>query len=82
MAGLKPVTRSRRSSRRDSDSTPTLPAFRPPQLATLERKVPSGDSWLFEMKSDGYRPVAAIAGDQVRLNTRNATDWRTQFTTS
>ena len=31
------------------------------------------------MKYDGYRAIAAIAGDQVRLYTRNANDWTTQF---
>lgn len=80
MAGVKAPNSPKRSVRRDSDSTQLiLPAFRPPQLATLERKVPSGDSWLFEMKFDGYRMQAAIAGDQVRLYTRNGHDWTRQF---
>ena len=79
MAGLKPATRPKRTARADSDSTPTLPAFRPPQLATLEQRVPSGESWLFEMKYDGYRMQAAIAGSQVRLYTRNGHDWTKQF---
>ena len=79
MAGLKPATRPKRSLRRDSESTPSLPAFRSPQLATLEHKVPSGDSWLFEIKFDGYRMQAAVAGDQVRLYTRNGHDWTQQF---
>jgi ATP-dependent DNA ligase len=48
-------------------------------MATLERKVPAGDSWLFEMKFDGYRMQAAIAGDQVRLYSRNGHDWSRQF---
>ncbi len=43
-----------------------LPDFRPPQLATLVTEIPEGDGWLFEMKLDGYRAIAAIAGDQVR----------------
>jgi bifunctional non-homologous end joining protein LigD len=57
----------------------TLPDFRPPQLATLVTEIPEGDDWLFEMKYDGYRALAAIAGDQVRLYTRNANDWTRQF---
>ena len=56
-----------------------LPAFRPPQLATLVDEVPSGRDWLFEMKYDGYRCVAAVAGEEVRLYTRNANDWTQQF---
>jgi bifunctional non-homologous end joining protein LigD len=56
-----------------------LPEFRPVQLATLVDEIPTGDNWLFEMKFDGYRALAAIAGDQVRIYTRNANDWTTQF---
>jgi bifunctional non-homologous end joining protein LigD len=56
-----------------------LPDFRPPQLATLVTDIPEGDDWLFEMKFDGYRALAAIAGDKVRLYTRNANDWTKQF---
>jgi bifunctional non-homologous end joining protein LigD len=58
-----------------------LPEFRPPQLATLVSEIPAGDGWLFEMKYDGYRCLAAIAGDQVRLYTRNGNDWTRQFGT-
>ncbi len=56
-----------------------LPDFRPPELATLVDDIPQGDDWLFEMKYDGYRALAAVAGDQVRLYTRNANDWTAQF---
>lgn len=80
MVGLKPATRTKRPSRRDSDSTPrALPAFRPPQLATLRKEAPSGDGWAFEMKYDGYRCEVAISGTQVRLFTRNGHDWSRQF---
>ncbi len=56
-----------------------LPAFREPQLATLVTDIPEGSDWVFEMKYDGYRCLAAIAGDQVRLFTRTGKDWTTQF---
>ncbi len=55
------------------------PEFRPVQLATLVDTVPSGDKWLFEMKYDGYRCLASVAGDSVRLFTRNGLDWTEQF---
>jgi bifunctional non-homologous end joining protein LigD len=48
-------------------------------LATLARQVPKGDSWLFEMKFDGYRMQAAIAGDLVRCYSRNGHDWTQPF---
>lgn len=80
MSAVKATPSTRRPGRRDSDSTPlVLPKFRPPQLATLEHRVPTGDSWLFEMKLDGYRMQAAIAGTEVRLYTRNGHDWTRQF---
>src|SRR5690606_34382336 len=55
------------------------PAFRPVQLATLVDSVPAGEGWLFEMKYDGYRCLAAINGDSVRLYTRSGLDWTEQF---
>lgn len=56
MAAVKTAGPKKRPSRGDSDSTlRKVPAFRPPQLASLERHVPTGNSWLFEMKFDGYR---------------------------
>ncbi len=57
-----------------------LPAFRAPQLATAADTVPSGAEWLFEMKHDGYRCVAAVSGGDVRLYTRNGHDWTHKFT--
>lgn len=78
MAAVRPATRTKRSPRRDSESTLTLPKFRPPQLATLQKRVPTGDGWMFEMKYDGYRALAAIAGDQVRIYTRGGHDWSTK----
>lgn len=68
-----PVSSKRRGKLAD------LPAFRPPQLATLVTDIPSGSDWLFELKYDGYRCVAAIAGEQVRLFTRTGLDWTEQF---
>lgn len=56
-----------------------LPPYRAPQLAKLVDAVPTGPDWLFEMKYDGYRCLAAVAGDAVRLYTRNGQDWTQQF---
>jgi bifunctional non-homologous end joining protein LigD len=56
-----------------------LPAFRPLQLATLVDAVPAGNNWLHEIKYDGYRALVAVAGDQVKVFTRNGLDWTTKF---
>lgn len=66
-------------TRKPKAGTKPLPTFRPPQLATLVDAVPEGDDWLFEMKYDGYRCLAAISGGSVRLYTRNGNDWTDKF---
>jgi bifunctional non-homologous end joining protein LigD len=56
-----------------------LPRFVPPQLATLVAAPPAGDDWLHEIKYDGYRAIAAIAGRRVRIYTRSGQDWTDKF---
>ncbi|WP_108460953.1 DNA ligase D [Devosia naphthalenivorans] len=56
-----------------------FPKYRSPQLATLATEVPESSGWLFEMKYDGYRCLAAISGDQVKLYTRTGKDWTDKF---
>ena len=56
-----------------------LPAFVEPQLATLVDGPPDGNEWLHEIKYDGYRGVAAIAGGKVAIYTRNGLDWSDRF---
>jgi len=81
----RPIAKSKAAPRHDSARTLprtralALPAFRPPQLATLVDEVPAGRNWQFELKYDGYRCLAAIAGDEVRLYTRNGKDWTDTF---
>ncbi|RVD74067.1 DNA ligase D [Mesorhizobium sp. M4A.F.Ca.ET.029.04.2.1] len=53
--------------------------FIEPQLATLEKDAPSGDDWLHEVKFDGYRMQAQVAGSEVRLLTRAGLDWTSKF---
>lgn len=49
------------------------------QLAKLLSTVPKGDDWLYEVKYDGYRIVAYIEGNNVRLLTRNGHDYTVKF---
>ncbi|MBN9220872.1 MAG: DNA ligase D [Mesorhizobium sp.] len=53
--------------------------FIEPQLATLEREAPPGKDWLHEVKFDGYRMQAQIAGADVQLLTRTGLDWTEKF---
>jgi len=68
--------KSRVTSESQAGATPN---FRPVHLATLVDSVPSGEDWLFEMKYDGYRCLAAVAGKSVRLYTRSGLDWTPKF---
>jgi bifunctional non-homologous end joining protein LigD len=56
-----------------------LPAFVAPQLATLVDAPPRGGEWLHEIKCDGYRAIAAVAGDRAKIYTRNGLDWTDRF---
>ncbi|QWT19679.1 DNA ligase D [Bacillus sp. NP157] len=50
-------------------------AFFAPQLARLRETPPQGDGWLHEVKWDGYRMLAGVAGGKVELWSRNALPW-------
>ena len=52
-----------------------LPLTLAPQLATLVAEAPSQAGWSYEIKFDGYRLLARVDGDDVRLFTRNGNDW-------
>lgn len=46
-----------------------------PQLCTLSREVPTSDSWLHEIKYDGWRMLARKDGKNVRLFSRGGVEW-------
>jgi len=53
-----------------------LPEVLAPQLATLVAEPPKDpQGWAYEIKYDGYRLLARIEGESVRLITRNGNDW-------
>ena len=56
-----------------------VPAFVAPQLAQLRDGPPTGSEWLHEIKFDGYRIIAVIHDDKVRLLTRNKLDWTKRY---
>lgn len=49
------------------------------QLAKLEKALPSGGDWIYELKYDGYRIVAYTEGGGVRLVSRNGNDYTKYF---
>ena len=52
-----------------------MPVRLAPQLATLSTGIPAFGRWTYEIKFDGYRLMARIEGDQVKLITRGGHDW-------
>jgi bifunctional non-homologous end joining protein LigD len=52
-----------------------LPKTLEPQLATLVDAPPAHGEWDYEVKFDGYRILARIDGDSIRLFSRNGRDW-------
>ncbi|WP_420995427.1 DNA ligase D [Cupriavidus sp. 30B13] len=57
-----------------------LPLMLAPQLATLVEHAPAQDEdWRYEVKFDGYRVLARVDGDEVRLFTRNGNDWTSRL---
>src|SRR5205823_7506378 len=52
-----------------------------PMLATLEdpENIPSGPDWEFEIKWDGYRILARVAGGEAELRTRKDQDYTQRF---
>jgi bifunctional non-homologous end joining protein LigD len=51
-----------------------MPSVIHPMLATLVDEPFNNDEWLFEIKWDGYRAIAFIEGDNLRLVSRNQND--------
>ncbi|MHC8394279.1 DNA ligase D [Pseudomonas sp. LB3P93] len=68
------VTPKKQSAQLTGAHKAKLPDQLKPELATLVEKAPQGD-WSYEIKFDGYRIMARIDHDEVKLFTRNGHDW-------
>jgi DNA ligase D-like protein (predicted ligase) len=56
-----------------------LPTFIRPQLSQLVERPPEGDGWAHEVKYDGYRIHARLAGRDVKLLTRTGLNWTDRY---
>ena len=67
--------------RKKDEATPVArkPRRYAPMLATLADKVPRGDGWIYEIKWDGYRIIATVAGGEPELRTRKDQDYTKRF---
>ncbi len=50
-----------------------------PMLAVAASALPSGDDWVYEVKWDGYRVLATVAGGEAALHSRNGNDLTERF---
>ncbi len=66
-------------ARAKAEKSGTPPPFQPVQLATLVDHVPPGNTWVHEMKYDGYRTLIAVGGGDGRAYTRSGLDWTDKF---
>jgi DNA ligase D-like protein (predicted ligase) len=53
--------------------------FVPPQIPTLVEQPPEEDSWVHEIKFDGYRTQIIIDHGGVRLYTKTGQDWTAKY---
>lgn len=58
-----------------------LRSFIKPMLATLHDKVFDDEEWLFEIKWDGYRAMAALDGSKTKFYSRNGLSFSESFKT-
>ena len=68
--------------RKQDDSAPALLKRGPeysPMLATLSERVPRGSGWSYEVKWDGYRAIARVAGGEATLTSRRGLDMTERF---
>ena len=68
-----------KSNHAEKAATKAKLKFIEPELATLTDAIPTGQNWLHEIKFDGYRTMAYIEGNSVRMLTRTGLDWTPKF---
>jgi bifunctional non-homologous end joining protein LigD len=66
--------------KRDESTATAQPATtHMPMLATLAEELPVGSDWLYEVKWDGYRAIARVAGGEATLTSRRGNDLTERF---
>jgi bifunctional non-homologous end joining protein LigD len=68
------ASRSAKTKKTKAVAAPVLSSIEP-QLATLVDRAPPGPDWVYEVKFDGYRMLAAVEGKSAKLRSRNGLDW-------
>ena len=56
-----------------------MPGFVEPCDPSLKEKVPTGNGWVYEIKTDGYRAQVHLHNGRVTIYSRSGYDWTDQF---
>src|SRR4051794_11797871 len=75
------IQRARTRGRRKSLRAPKvpMPGFVEPCDPTLHERAPTGNEWLYEIKTDGYRAQVHIRDKRVTIYSRSGHDWTDEF---
>jgi bifunctional non-homologous end joining protein LigD len=74
-AAARPAAKTSRAKPGAAPGKTPLPELISPQLAILVDEAPEEGDWIYEIKFDGYRILARVDGDDVKLLTRDNKDW-------
>ena len=74
-ARTNPGTRRKMTALRGATQERLDHGFFEPELCEAADKPPSGESWLHEVKWDGYRILASILRGRIQLWSRNGIEW-------
>lgn len=78
-AAKQPRRAARRPAAAARKPDPLPEGFLPLQLCDSAAEAPAGEGWVHEIKLDGYRLQARIAGGKVVLFSRSGLDWTHRF---
>ena len=78
------VNTLRRSSTRTPNSAADapkapMPGFVEPCDPSLQERAPTGEGWVYEIKTDGYRAQVHVRNRRVTVYSRSGYDWTEQF---
>ena len=56
-----------------------MPGFIEPCDPTLHERAPTGNEWVYEIKTDGYRAQVHLRDKRVTIYSRSGYDWTDEF---
>lgn len=79
-ASAELIPKSKKKTSKPTLSLDTLLKwYEGPELATLVDQQPDGNTWVHEIKYDGYRLMAFVSDRKIILRTRGGKDWTHKF---